>query len=128
MFKVVDVAMVILPSTDATYHLVDKEALAALPKHALVINVGRGGVVDEQELIESLRAEKIVGAGLDVFETEPLDPKHPFWDMDNVVVMPHIASYTNDQLFLAADILIENLTRYMNNHPLINVIDPQKGY
>ena len=84
--------------------------------------------VDEEALIESLRAGKIAGAGLDVFETEPLDPKHPFWEMDNVVMTPHIASYTNDQLSLAADILIENLTRYMSNRPLVNVIDSTKGY
>lgn len=128
MFKIADVVVVILPSVRSTYHLIGRDELNALQKHAIVINVGRGSVIDEEALIECLRTGKISGAGLDVFESEPLEPEHPFWDLDNVVITPHIASYTSNQLSLAADILIENLTRYVGNRPLINVIDPAKGF
>lgn len=128
MFKLTDVAVIVLPSTPDTRQLVGKSELSALPAHALVINVGRGSVMDEGALLELLQSGSIAGAGLDVFETEPPAPDHSFWDMSNVVMMPHIASYTSDQLVLASDILIENMSRYLTNRPLVNLIDTSRGY
>ena len=84
--------------------------------------------MDEGALLELLQSGSIAGAGLDVFETEPPAPDHSFWDMSNVVMMPHIASYTSDQLVLASDILIENMSRYLTNRPLVNLIDTSRGY
>jgi phosphoglycerate dehydrogenase-like enzyme len=128
MFKLTDVVVIVLPSTPDTRQLVGKSELSALPGHALVINVGRGNVMDEGALLELLQSGKIAGAGLDVFETEPPASDHPFWKMSNVVMMPHVASYTSDQLVLASDILIENLSRYLTNRPLVNLVEPSRGY
>ena len=94
-----------------------------MPAHAYLVNVGRGTVIDEAALAEALRAGQIAGAGLDVFEAEPLDCGSPLWEMPNVVLTPHIGSWTRDQSVLAAEVLIENLSRELDGRPLINLID-----
>ena len=85
---------VTLPLTRETYHLLDARRLSLLPRGAFVYNIGRGAVVDEQALIEALRSGHIAGAGLDVFEDEPLPPESPLWRMDNVLITPHVGADT----------------------------------
>jgi phosphoglycerate dehydrogenase-like enzyme len=90
--------------------------------------VGRGAVLSETALIDSLRTEKIAGAGLDVFELEPLPAESPLWTLPNLLVMPHIASWTRQQSERAGEVLIENLSRDLQGLPLINVIDQRAMY
>jgi len=128
MLKLTDVAVVTLPLTDATRGLVGRRELAALPAKSYVLNVGRGGVIDEAALIEALQSGHLAGAGLDVFSTEPLSTDSLFWKLPNTIVSPHIASYTRDQVYLAAEVLVENLSRFLSNRPLVNVVDMAAGY
>jgi phosphoglycerate dehydrogenase-like enzyme len=128
MLSVVDVVVTALPYTPATHHIINSEALKAMPAHAYFVNVGRGPVVDEVALAEALRAGQIAGAGLDVYEVEPLGCDSPLWEMPNVVLTPHIGSFTRDQPALAAEVLIENVSRDLSGRPLINVISRELGY
>lgn len=128
MLTISDVAVVSLPLTDATRGLIGKSELEALPAHACLINIGRGGTVDEAELIERLQSSRLAGAGLDVFESEPLGSESLFWRLPNTVVTPHIASSTSQQAYLAAEVLIENLSRDLTNQPLVNLVNLELGY
>lgn len=128
MLSQVDVAVVVLPGTPATHKIIGERELVALPSHAYLINVGRGIVIDEMALAEALRTGQIAGAGLDVYAVEPLDGNSPLWDMPNVILTPHLGSYTEDRPTLAADVLIENISRHLSGRPLINVIDRELGY
>ena len=92
------------------------------------MNVGRGGLIDEGALAEALRGGEIAGAGLDVFEEEPLTPESPLWDMANVIITPHRAgdSRRSHERFL--DLFCENLRRYVAGERLLNVVDKTVGY
>jgi len=94
----------------------------------VLINVGRGALVDEGALIDALRDGVIAGAGLDVFEQEPLPAESPLWEMDNVVVTPHFSAGSDRYAERAADIVCENLRRYLSGEPLVNIVDPRRGY
>jgi phosphoglycerate dehydrogenase-like enzyme len=128
MLKRIDVAVVTLPLTNATRGLIGRRELEALPSHAYLLNVGRGGVVDEPALIDALQAGRFAGAGLDVFASEPLPADSLLWKLSNVVILPHIASYTKDQVYLAAEVLIENLRRFLSKQSLVNLVDMTTGY
>jgi phosphoglycerate dehydrogenase-like enzyme len=123
-----DFLVVALPGGSQTEGLVNRAALAALPRHALVVNVGRGTVIDEPALREALHAGTIAGAGLDVFAEEPLPPSSPWWTTPNVLLTPHVASDTLEQAGLAAEVLIENVRRDLAGEPLLNVVDFALGY
>ncbi len=123
MFRQTDFAMITLPFIPSTKQLIGKRELLALPPHAYFFNMGRGPVVDEAALIECLQARRFAGAGLDVFAEEPLPPSSPLWKMDNVLIMPHIASWTRLQAHNATEVLIENLRRDLSGEPLVNVIE-----
>lgn len=117
-----------LPLTEQTYHSIDYSSFCAMKPSACFINVGRGPVVDEAGLIRALEEGKIRGAGLDVFETEPLPKESPLWKMDSVVITPHLSGHSpnNDRKSLA--ILAENLRRMRAGQPLVNVVDKTLGY
>ncbi|MFN0195234.1 MAG: D-2-hydroxyacid dehydrogenase, partial [Planctomycetaceae bacterium] len=123
-----DVVVITLPGTPHTRELIGVNELAALPRHAWLINVGRGAVIDESSLIQALRDGKLAGAALDVFTQEPLPAESPLWDLDNVLITPHIASWTTNYPRHCAAALIENLRRNSLGLPLINVIDKQLLY
>lgn len=123
-----DVAVVALPHTPHTTRLVGRRELTALPRHAIFLSVGRGPVVDEEALVEVLRGGKIAAAALDVFAEEPLPAASPLWTMPNVLILPHIASWTDAQADSAAEVLIENLERHLSGRPLVNVIDQKWKY
>jgi phosphoglycerate dehydrogenase-like enzyme len=110
------------PLTPETRGLVDAKLLAALPKTARVINVGRGEIVDEPALIEALRSGALAGAYLDVFQKEPLPADSPLWDLPNVLVTPHnsIASAGNQQRIY--DIFVQNMQRLHAGKPLLNEV------
>jgi len=112
------------PLSDETRNLVDAKTLAALPPGACVVNVARGGIVDESALIDELRSGRLGGAYLDVFEVEPLPAESAFWDLPNVVISPHSAGSSAGHNGRAAAIFIDNFGRYMRNETLRNEVPP----
>src|SRR5512134_758709 len=117
-----DWLVIACPLTPETRGLVDARLIAALPRGARIINVARGEIVAEQALIAALRSSHLAGAYLDVFETEPLPPESPLWDMPNVLVTPHnsATSAGNDERVLA--IFLDNLGRWYRGEPLVNEV------
>lgn len=121
-----EILVVMLPLTPQTDGILDAGALALLPHGAKIVNVGRGRLVDEDALIAALRSGRISEATLDVFRREPLPAESPLWDFDQVLVTPHLASVAIPRT--AARQVAENLRRLSAGEPLINVVDPKRGY
>jgi len=90
--------------------------------------VSRGAVIDEAALVDALRAGKLAGAGLDVFEQEPLPADSPLWDLENVILTPHVAGATPLYYERAAALFADNLDRFLSGQPLANRFDPVRGY
>ncbi|MFW5708638.1 MAG: D-2-hydroxyacid dehydrogenase [Chloroflexota bacterium] len=128
MASVCDYLVVAVPLTPETHHLINEAVLSKMKSTAVLINVARGEVIDEAALISALAAEKIGGASLDVFEQEPLPPTSPLWNLDNVIISPHIAGNNTRYHERAAALFAENLRRYVENQPLLNRLDRQRGY
>lgn len=106
------------PLTDATRRLADASVLEAMPRGSFVVNVGRGGVLDEQALLAALASGQVAGAHLDVFEQEPLAPDSPFWDLPNVLVSPHNAGSTQQYGDRCVHLFLDNLGRWVRREPL----------
>ncbi len=117
-----------LPLTPQTRRLIGARELGWMRPEAVLVNVGRGALVDEEALVEALRSGRIRGAALDVFETEPLPPTHPLWELPNVLVTPHVAGNSPRYMDRAIPLFCENLRRYLRGEELRNVVDPQRGY
>lgn len=128
MAKACDFLVLATPLTDATQGLITADVLKAMKKTAVLINIARGGVVDESALIEALRKGLIGGAALDVFNQEPLPPDNPLWAMPNVIISPHVAGYVANYHEKAAALFAENLGRYVDNRPLLNRVAKDHGY
>lgn len=120
-----DILVVTMPLTEASRGIVDHEVIAALPPTAWLINVSRGALVDEQALLKALETGRLAGAVLDVFGQEPLPPDSPWWDAPNVIVTPHASGVT---LRFFDDLVVENVRRYLAGEPLLNPVDPERGY
>jgi phosphoglycerate dehydrogenase-like enzyme len=114
--------------TPETRGLIGAEELAAMKPAGVIMNVGRGPVIDEPALVEALQQRRIRGAALDVFDVEPLPADHPFWKMDNVLLSPHSADHTAGWLEDAMQFFIDNFRRFHKGNPLQNVVDKQAGY
>jgi phosphoglycerate dehydrogenase-like enzyme len=123
-----DYVVLTVPLTAQTYHLIDAAALAAMKPDAVLINIARGDVVDEQELVAVLEQGKIRGAALDVFSVEPLPEDHPFWKLPNVIISPHVGGFTPHYDDRATDIFAENLRRYIAGETLLNIVNRELGY
>jgi glyoxylate/hydroxypyruvate reductase A len=121
-----EILVCLLPLTRATRHIVNRDVLYQLPRGAKLVNCGRGGTVDEAALLAALEDGQIAEATLDVFETEPLPPTHPFWRMDQVLVVPHIGSIAVPEI--AARDVVENIRRLRTGQPLLNIVDRARGY
>ncbi len=115
-----DALVMILPGSEATRHALSSERLALLPPHAWVVNVGRGTSVDEAALVRALYADKLGGAALDVFETEPLPATSPLWDAPNLIVSPHAAGGRPQG---AEALIADNLRRFLAGQSLKNVAE-----
>ncbi|TDF94089.1 D-2-hydroxyacid dehydrogenase [Paenibacillus piri] len=124
-----DYIVVTLPLTKETKHVIGRSQFERMKPTAYYINIGRGGTTDEQALIEALRSGRIAGAGLDVFEVEPLPETSPLWEMDNVILTPHNSGstvYYNDR---AMDIFLRNLSDYAaGREPQLNRVDLNRQY
>ena len=128
MLKLCDYVVVTVPLAPSTRHMINEDMLKAMKPTAVLINVGRGGVIDEAALISALAAKTIAGAGLDVFEEEPLPNTSPLWNLDNVLISPHVSGNNTHYYGKAAALFAENLQRYIENRPLLNRLDRQRGY
>ena len=116
------------PLTEETRGMIGAAQIAAMKPTGVLINVGRGAVVDEPALVEALETGKIRGAALDVFAVEPLPKGHPFYRMENVLLSPHTADHVQDFVHLAVECFLENLRRFQANEPLLNLVDKHAGY
>lgn len=123
-----DYVVVTVPMTEQTRHMVDERVLENMKDTAVLINIARGGVVDEKALITALSQEKIAGAALDVFEEEPLPSSSPLWQLENVIISPHISGNTSSYHEKASELFIANLRRYLEKKPLYNQLDRELGY
>ena len=124
----VDHVVVATPLTEETHHLIGDRVLGAMRPGAILVNVGRGKVVDETALLAALDQERLRGAALDVFEQEPLPPDHPFWRMDNVLVSPHSADHTAGWEANTMEPFLENVRRFRDGETLLNPVDKRLGY
>lgn len=128
VLHVSDVLVLTLPLTPATRGLLGRREIALLPPGAFIVNVGRGGLIDEASLIEALRHGRLGGAGLDVFEEEPLPPGSSLWTLPNVIMTPHVSGDFPGYLDTIVPLFCDNLRRYLAGAPLHNVVNPARGY
>lgn len=123
-----DYVIVAAPLTDATRGLFGHEAFAAMKPEARFINIGRGPIVDTEALVEALEAEGIAGAGLDVFEEEPLPQGHPLWDLPQVILSAHMAGDVVGWQEALTEQFLDNFRRWQAGESLQNVVDKRRGY
>jgi phosphoglycerate dehydrogenase-like enzyme len=123
-----DFVALTVPLTEETRGLIGERELAAMRPDAVLINVARGGVIDEPALIRALQERRIGGAVLDVFSREPLPADSPLWDLDNVLMTPHISGDVDDYAERVFAQFADNLRRFFAGEPLLNLVDPALGY
>lgn len=123
-----DVLVLCTALTPATEGLIGRDELALLPEGAVLVNISRGQVVDEEALIEALTEGHLLGAALDVVAQEPLPADSPLWDLDNVLLSPHSASTVASENRTLTELFIENLRRFRAGEPLKNLYDSERGY
>jgi len=124
----IDYLVLIAPDTAETKNMFDRRRLALLPSRAVVINIGRGSLLEEPALIDMLSAGRLRGAALDVFAKEPLPADSPFWSMPNVIVSPHSASTVVQENDRIVDLFIDNLRRFLDGRPMVNLFDHSRRY
>jgi phosphoglycerate dehydrogenase-like enzyme len=130
MLAGIDVLLCAAPLTAQTRHMISDAEFKVMKPTAIVINVGRGPVIDEAALIRALQTRQIAGASLDVFEEEPLPASSPLWGMENVLISPHCTDRTvdPDHMQLSMQMFSENFHRFQNGQPLENLVDKHAGY
>jgi phosphoglycerate dehydrogenase-like enzyme len=128
MLSECDFVVIALPLTPETKHFVGESELRAMKPSAYLVNIARGPIVDEEALIRALQEGWIAGAGLDVFEREPLPDDSPLWAMENALLSPHVAGFTPRYDERATAVFSDNLGRYLSGKPLLNLVDKARGY
>jgi phosphoglycerate dehydrogenase-like enzyme len=128
MLRVADYVVLAAPVTPSTQGMISRRELRSMKPDAVLINVGRGALVDEGALVEALREKTIRGAALDVFSEEPLPAESPLWDLDNLLITPHIAGMTEKLWERHYALFSANLRRYLGGHPLVGLVDKNQGY
>ena len=123
-----DFVVLAAPLTPETENMIDATTLAAMKPGAWLINVARGRLVDERALLRALRDGPLGGAVLDTFRDEPLQPGSPFYDLPNVIVTPHTSWSSGRVLDRSVELFCDNLRRFAQGEPLVNVVDPRQGY
>jgi phosphoglycerate dehydrogenase-like enzyme len=123
-----DFVILTLPHTPDTQGMIDADRLRLMKPSAVLINVGRGVTVRLDDLVAALDAGRLAGAGLDVFETEPLPPTHPLWRRRNVVITPHVAGFGQDTDAEREELIADNSRRFVDGLPLRNVVDKAKWF
>jgi len=128
LLRLADYLVLALPLTPRTRGLIGEAEIAVMKPSAVLINVGRGPVVQEAALVHALRGRRIRGAALDVFETEPLPAGYPLYECDNLLLSPHCADHFPGWKRRAMEFFLENFERFRNGEPLRNVVDKKRGY
>jgi phosphoglycerate dehydrogenase-like enzyme len=128
MVKDCDFVVITVPLTSDTRNLIGQAELGAMKSSAFIIDISRGGIIDHTALIDVLKNNKIAGAALDVFPSEPLPSDSPLWKMPNVILSPHISGISRYYNERAAQLFAENLHRYLAGLPVFNRYNPEKGY
>ncbi|MCS6834826.1 MAG: D-2-hydroxyacid dehydrogenase [Anaerolineae bacterium] len=123
-----DYLVVTVPLTPSTRHLVGEKVLRAMKPTAQLINIARGELVDTEALLKALHEGWIGGAALDVYEQEPLPADHPLWRAPNVIMSPHVSGNSVGYHELCVEVFSENLRRFLDQRPLLNVLNKQVGY
>jgi phosphoglycerate dehydrogenase-like enzyme len=123
-----DYVVVAAPLTAETRGMIGEPEFAAMKANAVVINLGRGPVIDEAAMVRALAGKRIRGAALDVYDQEPLPEGHPLYQLDNVLLSPHCADHTPDWLERAMQFFIDQFERFRKGEPLLNVVDKRRGY
>jgi phosphoglycerate dehydrogenase-like enzyme len=123
-----DFLLLLLPGTPQTDNFVNAERLGWMKPSAWLLNFGRGSIVKDDDLIAAVKAKKIAGAVLDVFRQEPLPSTDPFWQTENIIVLPHLGGPHPQRDRFVAKLFVENLTRFLDGQPLKEVVDRAAGY
>jgi glyoxylate/hydroxypyruvate reductase A len=126
MLAATEILVCLLPSTSETHGILCARTFTGLPRGAGLVNAGRGAHLVEEDLIPALDSGQLSAAALDVFREEPLPSAHPFWRHPRILVTPHIAGTTNPAT--AAAIVLDNISRFEEGRPLLNQVDPARGY
>lgn len=123
-----DYVVLATPLTPETRGMIGADELALMKPTAVIVNIARGAVIDEQALIAALKEKRIAGAGLDVFSQEPLPPESDLWGLENVIMTPHISGGTPRYMERVVGLFCDNLRRYVDGEELVNVVDSERGY
>ncbi|MBI1900853.1 MAG: D-2-hydroxyacid dehydrogenase [Planctomycetia bacterium] len=123
-----DVVVLCVPLNDQTRGMIDAQKLSLMQQHALLINVARGPLVVEADLVEAIEEGRLAGAGLDVTEVEPLPASSKLWDLQDVILTPHVGGQSARRAQNMTDFFCENLRRYLAGEPLLNVVDKRLGF
>ncbi|HEY3283739.1 MAG TPA: D-2-hydroxyacid dehydrogenase, partial [Armatimonadota bacterium] len=128
MLALADYVAVTLPLTPATRGRVGRAELQAMKPGAFLMNIGRGAVIDEEALVDAIRTGRLSGAGLDVFQQEPLPPSSPLWDLPQVILTPHVSGSSPGNHRRTLDLFLDNLRRFTQGEELRNLVDKEAGY
>lgn len=120
-----DILALVVNLSDATYHLIDDRAIRRMKRNAIVVNLSRGGVIDQAALVAALKEGRIAGAGLDVTNPEPPAVGDPIWDAPNLLITPHFTAALPDRTERSLDVIIENIRRYRAGQPLLNRVSEE---
>mgnify|MGYP001170184097 CR=1 FL=1 len=123
-----DFVVIAAPHTPETEQLFRRPQFQAMKRTAYLINIGRGAIVNLDDLVAALRAGEIAGAGLDVFETEPLPPDHPLWKMENVIITPHVAGQSRRVPPRHLQLVVDNVGRFVRGEELLNPVDKRRWF
>ena len=120
--------MITAPYTEKSRGIIGESELSKMKKSASIIIVSRGGIIEESALYDSLAKGNLAGAAFDAFETEPLDKNSPFWKLPNVIISPHVSAEVPGLYAGRQNVFINNLKKYINNEPLINICNKKEGF
>ncbi|MBV7273273.1 phosphoglycerate dehydrogenase [Clostridiaceae bacterium UIB06] len=128
MLSVSDIVVITIPYTNDTHHLIDDEKFKMMKDKVCIINVARGSIMNEKDLIRNIEQGKIYGAALDVVEEEPLSSDNPLWNFQNVIITPHNSWMSEMRNTRRFNMIYNNMKKYAQNEKLINIVDINKGY
>lgn len=128
MLKECDFVVITLPLTPQTRGIIGEEEFKAMKNTAFLVQVSRGGIVDEEALLQALVDKRIAGAAVDVFSVEPLPPENPLWKAPNLIATPHVSGFSRAYKQRAGALFAENLLRYLHAEPLLNEYSPDRHY
>ncbi len=128
LFRQSDVVISTLPLSESNYQIIGEQCFRAMKKGSYFINVGRGATVDQTSLTRHLRSEHLAAVGLDVADPEPIPRDDPLWEMENVIITPHVGAQSKYRVPRTVDLFCDNLQRYLSHDSLVNLVDKKLGF